>query len=110
MRVLVLSDGRHSFKYRTAEKARELKDKSFEGKELGVLKQWASRPWETNYERIPGLAALEFKAEIRIRNLLPSLFPPGLMYAEENRKPYMLIYVPQLSIIANKMVNINVNI
>merc|ERR1712129_259019 len=66
--VMVISDGKFSFKYQTAEKARELKDKNVQiymapitasrDKSLIELKKWASSPWETNYERIPGLVAL----------------------------------------------------
>merc|ERR1719219_411368 len=62
--VMVISDGKFSFKYQTAEKAQELKDKNIHiymapitesrDKTLLELKKWASKPWRTNYERIPG--------------------------------------------------------
>merc|ERR1719195_1581106 len=67
--VMVISDGKFSFKYQTAEKAQELKDKNVQiymapiadsrEKSLTFLKKWASQPWPTNYQRIPGLPALK---------------------------------------------------
>merc|ERR1719422_1953444 len=61
--VMVISDGKFSFRYQTAEKAQELKDKNVQiymapiaetkDKYLFELMQWASQPWQTNYERIP---------------------------------------------------------
>merc|ERR1712045_143852 len=52
--VMVISDGKFSFKYQTAEKAQELKDKNVQifmapitasrSKELVELKKWASQP------------------------------------------------------------------
>jgi len=104
--VLVLSDGKYSFKYQTREKARELKDKNiqlfmapvtnYEGKELGALKNWASQPWETNYELIPGLAALKYNAEIFVQKFIAKFCPdsmsPSLLLRAEEQKQYMLIH------------------
>merc|ERR550534_149213 len=68
--VMVISDGKFSFKYQSAEKAKELKDKNVQiymapiteskDKTLLELKKWASKPSRTNFERIPGLAALKY--------------------------------------------------
>jgi hypothetical protein len=72
--VMVISDGKYSFRYQTAEKAQELKDKNVQiymapitetrDKSLIELKKWASQPWETNYEKIPGLVALKANSDI----------------------------------------------
>jgi len=104
--VLVISDGKYSFKFQTAEKAQELKDKNvqifmapiteFKGEELKDLKSWASSPWETNYERIPGLAPLKFNSEIFVQKLIakfcPDSFSPSMRQAEENQKQYMMVH------------------
>lgn len=104
--VLVISDGKYSFRFQTAEKAQELKDKNvqifmapiteFKGDELKDIKSWASSPWETNYERIPGLAPLKFNSEIFIQKLIakfcPDSFSPSMRQAEENQKNYILIH------------------
>lgn len=104
--VLMLSDGKYSFKYQTQEKARELKDKKvqiymtpvseFEGTELETLKQWASQPWETNFERIPGLAALKYNADLFVEKIITKFCPdsmsPSMMKAVENQKQYILIH------------------
>mmetsp|Transcript_130843 Transcript_130843/g.317827 ORF Transcript_130843/g.317827 Transcript_130843/m.317827 type:complete len:992 (-) Transcript_130843:108-3083(-) len=104
--VLVLSDGKYSFKYQTQEKARELKDKNiqlfmapvtdFVGESEDTLKSWASQPWETNYERIPGLAALKYNAEIFVQKFIAKFCPdsmsPSLLHREEEQKQYMLIH------------------
>merc|ERR1719169_397140 len=72
--VMVITDGKYSMAFQTAEKARELKDKNVmiymavitdsRGSELDMLKKWVSQPWETNYVRIPGLLALEFNSDM----------------------------------------------
>mmetsp|Transcript_130844 Transcript_130844/g.317830 ORF Transcript_130844/g.317830 Transcript_130844/m.317830 type:complete len:996 (-) Transcript_130844:110-3097(-) len=104
--VLVISDGKYSFAYQTAEKARELKDKNvqvfmapvtdFEGKELEQLQQWASQPADTNYERIPGLAALKYNAELFVQNFIAKFCPdsmsPSLQLQKEEARQYMLIH------------------
>ena len=43
----------------------ETQDKSLE-----ILKKWASQPWEINYERIPGLAALQFNTMMCVQQLI----------------------------------------
>merc|ERR1711879_971942 len=80
--VMVISDGKYSFKYQTAEKAQELKDKNVQiymapitdtrDKGLIMLKKWASQPWRTNYERIPGLAALNGNYDIFVQKIIAS--------------------------------------
>jgi len=104
--VLVLSDGKYSFEYQTAEKARELKDKNiqvfmapvvdFDGKELRKLKQWASQPWETNYELVPGLAALENNNELFVQKFVakfcPDSFSPSAQKQKDAARRYMLIH------------------
>merc|ERR1719310_2728565 len=57
--VLVITDGKYSMAFQTAEKSRELKDKNImvymavindaRDSSLEMLKEWASQPWETNY-------------------------------------------------------------
>jgi len=102
--VLVISDGKYSFKYQTAEKVQELKDKNVmifmapvadgKGQELEELKKWASQPWSTNYERIPGLAALRYNMDIYSQKLLVKFcsdsISPSLRRAQTNLRQYIL--------------------
>jgi hypothetical protein len=104
--VMVISDGKFSFKYQTAEKARELKDKNIQiymapitasqDKSLDELKKWASRPWETNYERIPGLVALSANPDIFTQKLVakfcPDAMSPSLQAAKSNMRQYILVH------------------
>merc|ERR1719510_1870073 len=83
--VVVLSDGKYSFEYRTRKKAQELKDKNIDifmapitetrGMELNKLKAWASQPWESNYVRIPGFKKLKAKTAYWATKLLAKFCP-----------------------------------
>jgi len=104
--VMVISDGKFSFKYQTAEKAQELKDKNVQiymapitasrGKYLFELMQWASQPWQTNFERIPGLEALAHNNAIFAQKLVakfcPDAFSPSLQRAKDNIRQYILVH------------------
>merc|ERR1719225_1643986 len=104
--VMVISDGKFSFKYQTAEKAQELKDKNIQiymapitdtrDKTLLELKKWASKPWRTNYERIPGLVALKGNTDIFVQKLIvkfcPDAMSPSLQAAKSNMRQYILIH------------------
>merc|ERR1719492_254443 len=104
--VMVISDGKYSFKYQTAEKAQELKDKNIQiymapitasrDKYLFELMRWASQPWRTNYERIPGLAALKSNTGIFVQKLIvkfcPDAMSPSLRAAKDNMRQYILIH------------------
>merc|ERR1719262_167648 len=104
--VMVISDGKFSFKYQTAEKAQELKDKNIqiymapiadtEESNLKLLKKWASQPWQTNYERIPGLDALKQNNAMFIQKLLvkfcPDSMSPTIRRAGDNMRQYILVH------------------
>jgi len=104
--VMVISDGKYSFKYQTAEKAQELKDKNIQiymapitasrDKYLFELMRWASQPWRTNYERIPGLAALKSNNAIFVQKLIvkfcPDAMSPSLRAAKDNMRQYILVH------------------
>merc|ERR1719471_620488 len=104
--VMVISDGKFSFKYQTAEKAQELKDKNVQiymapitesrDKSLEELKHWASQPWQTNYERIPGLAALKSNTGIFVQKIIAKFCPdsmsPSLRAAKDNMRQYILVH------------------
>merc|ERR1719507_867707 len=104
--VMVISDGKFSFKYQTAEKAQELKDKNIQiymapiaetkDNSLKFLKDWASQPWQTNYERIPGLAALKQNNAMFIQKLLvkfcPDSMSPAIRRAKDNMRQYILVH------------------
>merc|ERR1719189_2139709 len=104
--VMVISDGKFSFKYQTAEKAQELKDKNIqiymspiadtEESNLKFLKKWASQPWQTNYERIPGLDALKQNNAMFVQKLLvkfcPDSMSPTVRRANDNMRQYILVH------------------
>jgi len=104
--VMVISDGKFSFKYQTAEKAQELKDKNVQiymapiaetkDDSLKFLKDWASQPWQTNYERIPGLAALKQNNAMFIQKLLvkfcPDSISPTIRKANDDMRQYILVH------------------
>jgi len=103
--ILVLSDGRFSFKYQTAEKVQELKDKNvaifmvpvakFGGQELRHLRRWASFPWQTSFQQIPGLEVLKHNEEVFAQKLVtkfcPDSFSPALQRSEDDQKQYMRV-------------------
>jgi uncharacterized protein YegL len=93
--VLVITDGKYSMAFQTAEKANELKDKNVmiymlpiteaKGSELEFLKKWASQPWETNYERIPGLAALEYNSDLFTQRVIAKFCPHAISPTREHQ-------------------------
>jgi hypothetical protein len=104
--VLVISDGKFSMEYQTAEKARELKDKNVylylvaitevKGKELRKYRRFASYPTETNFVRIPGLQALKYNSDLFtgrvISKFCPDAFSPSSMQMKEEEREYMMIH------------------
>jgi hypothetical protein len=69
-----------------------------EGRDEGLkmLKKWSSQPWQTNYERIPGLLALEFNKEMFAGKLIAKFcsnsMSPSAMMQKEEQDSYMLIH------------------
>merc|ERR1719356_1717848 len=104
--VMVLSDGKYSMAFQTAQQVQKLKDANVmifmapvalgRGEELMMLKQWASQPWEVNYERIPGLLALEHNKDMFAGKLVAKFcsksMSPSAMRAKEEQVNYMLIH------------------
>jgi hypothetical protein len=104
--VMIISDGKYSMEFQTAQKAQELKDKNImiymvpisdsKGKELLKLREWASQPWETNYERIPGLAALEYNSEMFSQTIVakfcPDAFSPTILAQKEEDRAFMMVH------------------
>jgi hypothetical protein len=103
--VLVLSDGRYSMHFQTAEAFAELKDKNIAvfmapvsdpSPEVRELRKMASRPTMTNFERIPSLTDLEFNAGIwstrLVQKFCPDAFSPSLMLRKERQRGFLLIH------------------
>merc|ERR1719446_650025 len=105
--LLVLTDGKASFQFQTAQKAKALKEKSVQifvapvsnsrGAELQFLREKvASHPWETNYVRIPGLLDLEMNPTLFVGKLIAmfcsdSISPSTQATADEARQ-FMFIH------------------
>jgi len=104
--VMVISDGKWTNAYRTTMKATAMKDKGIQifmapiadttTEKLKVFRSWASSPWETNYERIPGLEALlnneaEFAQKLLVK-FCPRAFSPSAKLEEEEQQGYLKIH------------------
>jgi hypothetical protein len=104
--VMVISDGKWTNAYRTTMKATAMKDKGVQifmapiaettTDQLKVLRGWASSPWETNYERIPGLDALlnneaEYAQKLLVK-FCPRAFSPSAKLEEEQQQGYLKIH------------------
>merc|ERR1719324_2353130 len=103
--ILVLTDGKPSFKFMTHEKVMQIKDKhiklffapvtDFEGDELKLMKEWASQPWETHLVHVPGIEPLKADEEVFAQKMLVQFYPeaisPSAMMFEEVEIGHMLI-------------------
>jgi len=103
--VMTLTDGKPSFVFQTNEQVLQLKDKhtklffvpvtEFRGKELRLMRKWASRPWRTNLVRVPGLDALSADPVIFAQKCLvmfcPEAMSPSDMLVEESVEGFMLV-------------------
>jgi len=102
----VISDGKWTNAYRTTMKATAMKDKGIQifmapiadhtTSKLKVLRGWASSPWETNYERIPGLDTLinnepEFAQRLLVK-FCPRAFSPSQQEEQEDQQGYLLVH------------------
>ncbi|CAK0883070.1 unnamed protein product, partial [Prorocentrum cordatum] len=104
--IMILTDGRPSLRFASGQAVRKLKDKNVKvfmapiadnsGKDTDLLKQWASQPWETNYERIPGLAALKPNFDMFGQRLVakfcPSSFSPSRQKQKEEARGFILLH------------------
>merc|ERR1719343_1574611 len=104
--VMVISDGKWTNAYRTTMKATAMKDKGVQifmapiaehmTQNLKIFRGWASQPWETNYERIPGLEALlnneaEFAQKLLVK-FCPRAFSPSQKEDDEEQRGYLKIH------------------
>merc|ERR1711907_267619 len=103
--VITITDGKPSFVFQTYEKVRALRDKKvqlffvpvteFKGKEISLMKKWASIPWPTHLERIPGLAALKAAESVFVQKVLvkfcSNTISPSTKKAALPYEGYMLV-------------------
>jgi len=104
--ILMLSDGKYTNSFRTSQKVQDLKDKgiqifmapvaAFASQSLEQIRNWASSPWETNYERIPGVEALENNEDVFAQQLLvkfcPRAFSPSFEAANDAQVGFLKIH------------------
>jgi hypothetical protein len=104
--VMMLSDGKYTNAFRTGMKAQSLKDKGVQifmapiaenpSDELKILRSWSSVPHDTNYERIPGLIALDGNEDVFAQRLLVKFCPravsPSQQKATDEAAGYMKIH------------------
>jgi len=104
--VMLITDGKWTSAYRTGMKAQALKEKGIQifmapisehdSSNLKQIRDWASQPWETNYERIPGIEALvnnepEFAQRLLVK-FCPKAFSPSLEVEKERSQGYLKIH------------------
>lgn len=103
--ILVVTDGKPSFLFKTTQKIQQIKDKGskvlfttisrFPGKDLNVFKKWASQPWETNLLHVPGLmplkADMDVFAQKTIAKFCPNARSPSASSEEEDFQHYFLL-------------------
>jgi hypothetical protein len=104
--VMVISDGKWTNAYRTTMKATAMKDKGVQifmapitehmTPNLKILRGWASQPWETNFELIPGLETLvnnepEFAQRLLVK-FCPRAFSPSQKEDDETQSGYLKIH------------------
>jgi len=104
--VMLISDGKWTSAYRTTMKATAMKDKGVQifmapiaehmTANLKVLRGWASDPWETNFERIPGLDTLmnnepEFAQKLLVK-FCPRAFSPSQKEEQEEMQGYLMLH------------------
>jgi hypothetical protein len=90
----------------TGQQVQKLKEKNvhlfmapiaeFPSRDFDILKEWASAPWETNYERLPGLPALANNFDVYGQRLVakfcPACFSPSQAETKAESVGYMLIH------------------
>merc|ERR1719408_227187 len=97
--VMLITDGKPSFKFMTNEMVEQLDDKGImryfvvvnnQGPESDAMKQmqmWASQPWETNMIHVQGYELLEADAELwsekALTKFCPQAYSPSNAYHEE---------------------------
>jgi len=100
--LLVITDGKPSFKFQTNELVQQLDDKGVQRffvvvseseKSLDVMKDWASAPWETNLLHVPGLSPLEADQGVWSQKALtlfcPMAMSPSLVVTKESAGGFM---------------------
>merc|ERR1719352_358667 len=100
--VMVISDGKVSMKYQTAEKARELKDKNvmiylvpiteMRGAELRDFRRLSSSPHRSNFVRVPGLTALQFNSDLFAGRIIAKFCPEAFSPSTEKTKAEERLY------------------
>jgi len=98
--ILVISDGKPSFAFQTAELVRQLDDKGVQrffmvineagGEELKLLKEWASEPWETNLIHVPGLSALEADVGVWAQRALTMFCPMSYSPQKQEHQEHVM--------------------
>jgi len=103
--ILVITDGKPSFKFQTQELVQQLDDKNVQrffmmvsesaGDEVKVMQKWASQPWETNFFHVPGMEALRADESVWTQKattmFCPMAMSPSATVQKEELSGYMLV-------------------
>jgi len=104
--LLIITDGKPTMKFATSQQVAKLKETNvhiffapiaeYPSRNFDILKEWASAPWETNYERVPGLLALgnnfDMFGQRLVSKFCPNSFSPSQEKAKADEQGYMLIH------------------
>jgi len=103
--VMVITDGKPTLLYETQEKVTKLKDKAVKlffapvteakGKEVDLMKKWASQPWQSHLVHVPGLMPLKADPSVFaskfIATFCPEAMSPSATSTEEKSLGYFLL-------------------
>jgi hypothetical protein len=103
--VMVITDGKPTLLFETNQKVIQLKDKHVKlffapvtearGKEVDLMKHWASQPWQSHLVHVPGLMPLKADGEVFAQKFIATFCPeamsPSATVAEENDLGYFLL-------------------
>jgi len=103
--IALLTDGKPTFLFQSNEKVRHLKDKGikiffapitrFQGKQLELMKRWASHPWQSHLVHIPGLLPLQADNGLFAGQLIATFCPlsrsPSSEMSDEKANGYFLL-------------------
>jgi hypothetical protein len=103
--IMVITDGKPTLLFETNQKVVQLKDKHVKlffapvtearGKEVDLMKHWASQPWQSHLVHVPGLMPLKADGEVFAQKFIATFCPeamsPSATVAEEKVLGYFLL-------------------
>jgi len=103
--VMLITDSKPSFQFQTDQKVKALKGKGVkllfatvsdaEGKEMDLMRKWASHPWETHLIHIPGIPPLQADKDLFaskcIATFCPQAISPSVLADQADESGFFLL-------------------